>query len=256
MAKSKNNGQAKKDPLLPLKIYQYFSEYVGSKERTLDEILLERNKVPGNDEFTLDQLRTAINHLVDDGYLECRKDSSQNNKGYYRLPSMLGSNEIDEQAMFEYVTDQLLGGVTVSLDGLDTSAFIHVADSSMNDRVGLFVTVPPEEFYTFDFKDFKMISQLFELYKGQFYAILNFNDSTELKRVFVMQVRLWKDGFVLICLKPTDQSPELRYYQLKTLDSIKKDKLINVNNMLQLQDFEKDIASLSNDQIKYIAKNT
>lgn len=256
MAKSKKNEQAKKDPLLPLKIYQYFNEYVGSKERTLDEILLERNKVPGNDEFTLDQLRTAINHLVDDGYLECRKDSSQNNKGYYRLPSMLGSNEIDEQAMFEYVTDQLIGGLIVSLDGLDTSAFIHVADTSMNNQVGLFVTVPPEEFYTFDFKDFEMVSQLYELYKEQFYATLTFNDSTEQKKVFVLQVRLWKDGFVLICLKPTEQSPALRYYKLKNLESIDHDKALNVNNMLQLQDLEKDIASLSNDQIKYIAKNT
>lgn len=255
MAKSKKNEQANKDPLLALKIYQYFSEYVGSKERTLDHILSERNKVPGNYEFTLNQLRNAINHLVDDGYLECRKDSTQNNRGFYRLLSTQGPNE-DEQALFEYVMDQLIGGLIVSLDGLDTSALIHVADSSMNNRVGLFVTVPPEEFYTFDFKDFEMVSQLFELYKRQFYATLTFNDNTKLKGVFVIQVRLWKDGFVLICLKPKEQSPALRYYKLKTLDSIEGYKLVNVDNVLQLQDLEKDIASLSNEQIKYIAKNT
>ena len=258
MAKSKKNDHAEHDPLLVLRMYLYFRRQVGyDVNKTLDDIIAERERITGNEEFSKNQIRKVLGHLVSEDFIKYRKDPHQNNKGFYWLPSKSGPTKIDKQTFYELTLQELFEVFTGRIDNLDKSSLLNPVNSPKNERLNGFLSVSSEdEFYFFDDREFETINDLFQNYSDQYLTRLTLYKNFEPDEYLVIQVRLWSDGFVLICLKPREQGASVRYYKLQDVLDVQIGRPVSVNNQMQLQDAIKDIIKLSNKKLKEIAKNT
>lgn len=256
MSKSNKKDKAKQDSLLELRIYLYFREKVGFNFRkTIDEILKERHMIPGNDSFSDGQLRDKLNYLVEGGFLEKWRDADDYNRAHYWLPGYPEEEQVNEQSVFEFTIQQLLDAYTGRMDRLNKD--LQMFTTSGTEHLKRFLTVSKDdEFYFFDDQEFEMISDLYHHYQEQCFTKITLDINREPKEYYVVQVRLWNDGFVLICIKPGEQGSALRYYKLLDILNLEKGSAFSTNMELLKNEITKEIIGLSNQQIKKLSQTT
>ncbi|MFA5669864.1 MAG: hypothetical protein WC967_11510 [Balneolaceae bacterium] len=256
MSNKKNIHKAEQDKLLVLKLYLYFSELGPNSIKTLAEIETDQENIPKGRDYSKDQLRKALNHLEEGGFIKKDLDAQRNNIATYRLISVEGTEGIDEQKLYEFTVHELIKTYTELVDGLDLSSLLTSYISHKSSELSPFLTVSTEdEFYRFDKTNFQNINLIFQNHASGCYTKIVLDKNKPAKNYYVFQIRLWNDGFNLACLEPKNEGASFRYYNLEDVLNIQQGKTIDVNNK-QLKDVTDKIIGLSNNQIKELARLT
>lgn len=238
------------DPLLVIKILEKFREW----SHRDGEYGLKQIDGWFRGSYGDKQLRTALEHLVEGGYLERSKDSSRYNRNYYRLVSIEQDEEVDERSIYRFIIGDLVETISRFMDERGHETPISIDSAQNNDRLRHFLAVAgDDDMLFFDDEQFRLLKNLFKNYRQQSFTRVWIGKEETIDRLYVFQVRLDSEGFKLMGLEPkAPRGAKLHYIPLNDIIKIKQGERFTISEK-QMSFIQQELVQLSGRELTLLS---